>query len=445
MRRSAGRRPRPRSSRRGARRSRAPCRRTRRADGTRRAASRPPAPARGPPRRARRRCGPAPGRRTGEAHRPAARSRRRGRRGSRARPRRGSPAPRRSRVRRARGSGTAPGAPASRDATAATGQPARWSAAQRRPTAPAPTIPMSGGSPPPSAVGVRVPGSPSRRGRAGQARRVEVDPALPELLERRASGARAAMLGRSRRRATPSPAVPGRCGADSRYDSTRRVYPAPRSASVPRPDPFGARASLGAGLPDYWRLGALGDRSTSSARPSRSRSCSRTRCATRAAGSSTRATCETLASWRPGLDDRGRGPVHALARPAPGLHRRARDRRPRRDARRDGRPRRRSRARESARPGGPRHRPLGPGRPVRDAGRVRVQRRARVRAQRRALPAAALGPDRVPRPARRPAGHGHRPPGQPRVPRLGRHRPRPSTGPEWPSRTPSSAPTRTRR
>jgi aconitate hydratase len=28
---------------------------------------------------------------------------------------------------------------------------------------------------------------------------------------------------------------------------------------VPRPDPFGARSSLGAGLPDYWRLAALGD------------------------------------------------------------------------------------------------------------------------------------------------------------------------------------------
>ena len=50
------------------------------------------------------------------------------------------------------------------------------------------------------------------------------------------------------------------------------------------------------------------------------------------------------------------------------------------------------------------------------AGCVRLQRRARVRAQRRALPAAALGPDRVPRPARRAAGHRHRPPGQPRVP-----------------------------
>ena len=56
--------------------------------------------------------------------------------------------------------------------------------------------------------------------------------------------------------------------------------------------------------------------------------------------------------------------------------------------------------------------------------RVRLQRRARVRAQRRALPAAALGADGVPRPAGRAARDRHRPPGQPRVPGDGRHRPR---------------------
>jgi aconitate hydratase len=54
---------------------------------------------------------------------------------------------------------------------------------------------------------------------------------------------------------------------------------------------------------------------------------------------------------------------------------------------------------------------------------LRLQRRARVRAQRRALPAAALGPDRLRRPARRAARHGHRPPGQPRVPGVGRGAP----------------------
>ena len=63
----------------------------------------------------------------------------------------------------------------------------------------------------------------------------------------------------------------------------------------------------------------------------------------------------------------------------------------------------RSRATRSGRS---RHRPLGPGRPLPDAGCVRVQRRPGVRAQRRALPVAALGPVGVQRPARRAAGHG---------------------------------------
>ena len=98
----------------------------------------------------------------------------------------------------------------------------------------------------------------------------------------------------------------------------------------------------------------------------------------------------------PGRGRRGRGPVHALARDPPGLHRRARHRRPRGHARRDGRPGRRSDQGQPARPGRPGHRPQRAGRPVRDVGRLRLQRRARVRAQRRALPAPALGPDRLP-------------------------------------------------
>ena len=80
---------------------------------------------------------------------------------------------------------------------------------------------------------------------------------------------------------------------------------------------------------------------------------------------------------------------------------------------------RRPGARQPARAGRPRHRPLGPGRPV---GRRRAFafNVGGVRAQRRALPAPALGADRVPRPAGRAAGNRHRPPGQPRVPRDGR-------------------------
>ena len=69
------------------------------------------------------------------------------------------------------------------------------------------------------------------------------------------------------RAAAPSPSRQAFIGACRGTTSTRRVYPARRFASVPRPDPFGARASLGAGLPDYWRLAALGDRIDLDARP----------------------------------------------------------------------------------------------------------------------------------------------------------------------------------
>ena len=70
-------------------------------------------------------------------------------------------------------------------------------------------------------------------------------------------------------------------------------------------------------------------------------------------------------------------------------------------------------------PGDPRRagdRPLGAGRRVRHAPRLRPQRRARVRAQPRALRVPALGPGVARRPEGRPARHRHRPPGQPRVP-----------------------------
>ena len=124
------------------------------------------------------------------------------------------------------------------------------------------------------------------------------------------------------------------------------------------------------------------------------------------------------------LGRRGRDPVHARPRPPPGLHRRPGRGGPRGHARRDGRPRRRPGEGQPARPGRPRHRPLRPDRPVRDARRVRLQRRARVRPQRRALSAPALGADRLPRPARGAARDRDHPPGQPRVPGHGRHRPR---------------------
>ena len=118
------------------------------------------------------------------------------------------------------------------------------------------------------------------------------------------------------------------------------------------------------------------------------------------------------------------------------------DRRPRGDARRDAGPRRRPGADQPA---------CIPAELVIDHSvqvdefatrlALRPQRRARVRAEPRALRVPALGPAGVRRPQGRPAGHRHRPPGQPRVPRARRRVAR--TG--RPSRTRSSAPTRTRR
>ena len=65
---------------------------------------------------------------------------------------------------------------------------------------------------------------------------------------------------------------------------------------MPTPNAFGARASLGPGLPDLYRLSALADvrprarRRPRAGRPSPSRSCSRTRSATPAAASCARRT-----------------------------------------------------------------------------------------------------------------------------------------------------------
>ena len=66
----------------------------------------------------------------------------------------------------------------------------------------------------------------------------------------------------------------------------------------------------------------------------------------------------------------------AGTRPPPGLHRRSRDRRPRRHARRDARPRRRPGQGQPAHPGRARHRPLRPG------GRVRARLAIRTNVER---------------------------------------------------------------
>ena len=136
---------------------------------------------------------------------------------------------------------------------------------------------------------------------------------------------------------------------------------------------------------------------------------------------------------------RHRDPVHPGARDHAGLHGRAVRRRPRHDARGRHRARRRPGQGQPAGPGRARHRPFGDHRRVRHGRRVRAQRRLRVRPQQGALPVPALGPGRVRRVQGRAAGHRHRAPGQHRAPGPRRH----DAGTARPTRTRSSAPTRT--
>ena len=140
-----------------------------------------------------------------------------------------------------------------------------------------------------------------------------------------------------------------------------------------------------------------------------------------------------------------RDPLPAGPGPDAGLHRRARGRRPGGDARRDGRDRRRPGEDQPAGRRRPRHRPLGPGRRLRQRARLRDQRRARVRAQPRALLVPQVGAGGLRQLQRRAAGDRDLPPGQPRAHRPGRLQPRARRRRCRPTPTPWSAPTRTRR
>ena len=226
----------------------------------------------------------------------------------------------------------------------------------------------------------------------------------PPILRMLAACTRREVLGRHgphRRDSTERRRAVGR-GTLARDESKRRTSGGPRARS---PIPSARVRPSAPDLPDHYRLSAAGRAaSIDLARgPGHPQDPAGERAPPRRPRRRPRRGRRALAAWRPGERRRGRGPVHARAGDAPGLHRRAGRRRPRGDARRDGRARRRPRARQPARPRRPRDRPLGPGRRCGDAARVRVQRRARVRAQRRALPAAALGADGVPRPAGRAA------------------------------------------
>ena len=67
-----------------------------------------------------------------------------------------------------------------------------------------------------------------------------------------------------------------------------------------RPDPYGARASLGAGLPDYWRLAALGDRIDLERAPNTVKVLLENTLRHAGGGMISEAELETLAGWRPG-------------------------------------------------------------------------------------------------------------------------------------------------
>ena len=69
-----------------------------------------------------------------------------------------------------------------------------------------------------------------------------------------------------------------------------------------RPDPYGARASLGAGLPDYWRLAALADRIDLERAPITVKILLENTLRNAGGGIIDRGDVETLASWRPGTE-----------------------------------------------------------------------------------------------------------------------------------------------
>ena len=275
--------------------------------------------------------------------------------------------------------------------------------------------------------------------------RVQVDPRFLDRPERLL----AVGVWPAARRVRPTPSSVGPAAAESVVGGTL-----PRSectdrtdgGRVPSSDPFGARASLGAGLPDAFRLAAIGDRLDLDRAPVTLKILLENVLRHAGGGIVEPADVETLASWRPGVAAEAEVPfmpARVILQDFTGVPAIV-DLAVMRDAMADlgGDPALVN--------------PLVPADLVIDHsvqvdqfgthGGVRLQRRARVRAERRALPAPALGPDRVPRPARRAAGDGHRPPGQPRVPRDRRRRTsRTAPAAGSPTRTRSSAPTRTRR
>ena len=191
------------------------------------------------------------------------------------------------------------------------------------------------------------------------------------------------------------------------------------SNGMAHPDTFGARSTLAVGdaTHEIFRLDALQSRYDVARLPYTLRILLENVLRREDGATVTAADVEAVATWDAAADAVARDHVRARARPAPGLHRRPRRRRPRRDARRDARARRRPEPDRPAHPRRARDRPLGAGGRLREPARDHAERRARVQAQPRALRLPPLGPGRVRHPQGRAAEHGHLPPGEPRVPR----------------------------
>ena len=191
-------------------------------------------------------------------------------------------------------------------------------------------------------------------------------------------------------------------------------------------DSFGARSTLEVGGRSYeiFRLDALAERFDVARLPYSIKVLLENVLRLEDGRSVSAADVEAIAGWDAGGRAQRRDPLPAGAGADAGLHRRPRRGRPRRDARRDGRDRRRPREDQPAGRRRPGHRPLGPGRRLRQRARLRRQRRARVRAQPRALLVPQVGPRGVRQLQRGAAGDRDLPPGQPRAHLPGRLQPR---------------------
>ena len=348
---------------------------------------------RAPRRRAARWCGRSPGRRTAGGRARAARRRRRARRARRARRRPPARSARRRRGCPGRARGTARGGPGRATRRRPPASPP--ATARRRapvPTAPAPTIPTTGRSPGPAcacgwtwslacsrspwrwvAPGSPVPGphrATSPTGSPPAPVRVAGSRSMPwcsrswsvsscssarrSAWRRRTSSVSSQALIR-RRRAR----VRARCMLPPN-ECSERSEGAPSSPdfhdgdqTVSTPNAFGARASLGAGLPDLYRLDALAGGAVAARHRPRSRAGhpqdpARERAAPRRRRHRPRGRRRRARRLAPRRRGRGRGAVHAQPGRPPGLHRRPRRGGPRGDARRDGGARRRP-ARRSTR------------------------------------------------------------------------------------------------